>query len=216
MHEISHGLHCSSISTCCHRTRLTDIVRVLRQNRWLHRRPVLGSLSFQVNKWVVLCLGESVLVQDRFVRDCTFWDFCHIVSGGLSPMCRFRNEPKALETREEWRFTVYLNDTLGFISSCVPIWDNAMLGILWSSGPGWSCLKCPRVGYVSQRISLQVTFWACPKKICLMIFALGERTSNERPFVACSHSVPALTSKTLTNGFRLASERAGCPAIGVL
>lgn len=49
-----------------------------------------------------------------------------------------------------------------------------------------------------------------------MIFALGERTSNERPFVACSHSVPALTSKTLTNGFRLASERAGCPAIGVL
>ena len=63
---------CSSISTCCHRTRLTDIVRC-----FVKIGDCTDDLSWEVSvskstKWVVLCLGESVLVKDRFVRDCTF------------------------------------------------------------------------------------------------------------------------------------------------
>ena len=125
---------CSSISTCCHRTRLTDIVV------WCFVKigDCTGDLSWEVsvskssNKWVVPSLGESVLVKDRFVRDWYIPETSAIsFQEGCPPICRFLNEPKALETREEWRFTVYLNDNLGFSSSCVPIWENAKLGILW-------------------------------------------------------------------------------------
>ena len=161
---------CSSISTCCHRTRLTDI----GTRCFVKIGDCTGDLPWEVSvskstKWVVLCLGESVLVKDRFVRDRAFWDFCNIVSGGLSPICRFHNEPKALETKGRVELSRFTSTTIwGFSSSwCANLGKcqagNPLTIRTWMKCP-W---KCPRVGDVSQRISLEVTFfWACPKKIC--------------------------------------------------
>ena len=64
---------CTSISTCCHRLRLTDIVRCFVKIGDCTGDPSWEvSVSKSSNKWVVLCLGESVLVKDRFAADCTF------------------------------------------------------------------------------------------------------------------------------------------------
>ncbi len=79
---------------------------VLRQNRWLHRRPVLGSLSFQVVQqmgrtlfgWI--CVGERSICSRLYILRLLQYRFRRAV-----PKCR-SNEPKKMcRNKEEWRFT---------------------------------------------------------------------------------------------------------------